>query len=267
MQAVLPMYDLPELRSATDGWWHGIAAHLRRIGLPDVPVALGRPRDYAASWLLPDLLLGQTCGYPLTHALAGKVRLVATPRYGAAGCLGSDYSSWIVVRDDDPALTPADLRGRLAAVNTPDSQSGMNALRDVFAPLAEGGRFFSAVVETGGHVASLEAVARGRADVAAIDCVTFALLERVRPAATRGIRKLAQTAAVPSLPYISSLRTGPQDLTRLREGLRDAAADPGLAGVRGDLLIEGFDVRPERDYDSILEMERRAGARAYATIG
>ena len=46
---------------------------------------------------------------------------------------------------------------------------------------ASGGRFFSRVVTSGSHPASVAAVARGEADVAAIDCVTYALLDRYLP--------------------------------------------------------------------------------------
>ena len=56
----------------------------------------------------------------------------------------------------------------------------MNALRAVIAPLAEGGRFFAEIIETGGHAASLDLVAAGGADVAAIDAVSLALFALYR---------------------------------------------------------------------------------------
>ena len=37
MIASLPMYDLPETRSATDALWAGIARHLRAEGVAEVP--------------------------------------------------------------------------------------------------------------------------------------------------------------------------------------------------------------------------------------
>ncbi len=68
-----------------------------RTVLPAVPAALERGRDRDEQWRSPDLLLSQTCGYPLTHALAGRVDLVATPCYGVRGCEGADYRSLVVV--------------------------------------------------------------------------------------------------------------------------------------------------------------------------
>ena len=82
---------------------------------------------------------------------------------------------------------------RVAAVNTPDSMSGMLALKLVFAPLAEQGRFFSRAVETGGHLASLAAVQSGDADVCAIDCVCVAMAKRYRPSALEGLVEIGRS--------------------------------------------------------------------------
>ena len=101
MRASLPMYDLPGLEAATDAWWAGLAAAFRAEGIRDVPARLTREADHAALWTAPDLLFSQSCGYPLTHALAGRVTLVATPIYHCAGCGGGSYRSEIVVRAGD----------------------------------------------------------------------------------------------------------------------------------------------------------------------
>ena len=120
MIASLPMYDWPELRQATGDWWGAIAD---RLGI-DVNLLHG-PEGIAA-WQSPDLLFSQTCGYPLTHALAGRVALVATPHYAADGCFGPNYCSIVFARREAPL--PA-FRGSIAAVNNPDSMSGMLALK------------------------------------------------------------------------------------------------------------------------------------------
>src|SRR3990172_9299482 len=119
--AGLPMYDLPEATAATDAWWVGLARAFRREGVRDVPDRLYRHGAPVEDWLAPDLLFSQTCGYPLTHALAGRVAPIATPGYAAPGCHGPDYCSLIVVRADDPAAELAELRGRTCAINNPES--------------------------------------------------------------------------------------------------------------------------------------------------
>jgi hypothetical protein len=95
--ASLPMYDLPALRQATDDWWSGLARALTAAGLEGVPKRLTREANSEELWCRPDLLISQTCGYPLTHALAGQVRLVATPAYHVEGCDGALYRSVFLV--------------------------------------------------------------------------------------------------------------------------------------------------------------------------
>src|SRR4051794_23404579 len=180
--AALPMYDLPELRSANDILWRSIAGHLRSGGLSGVPDALKRDEseDLDGLWRSPDLLLGQTCGYPLMTRLKGAVRVVALPHFGFSGCTGPLHRSVLIVPRASDAGSLADLRSTRCAVNGFDSNSGMNLLRAAVAPIAAGRPFFSAVLVTGAHVASLEAVAAGGADLAAIDCVTYGHLTRWR---------------------------------------------------------------------------------------
>jgi ABC-type phosphate/phosphonate transport system substrate-binding protein len=104
---------------------------------------------------------------------------------------------------------------------------------------------------TGAHVASMAAVAAGDADIAAIDCVTHALVQRHRPAALVGLRVVGTTALAPGLPYVT--RRGIDDATvaALRTALRDVIADPDLAEARAALLLDGIEILEEADYDAI----------------
>ncbi len=104
--AGLPMYDPPELHPIVDAWWSGIARALRAEGIPDVPDRLDRCLALDALWGAPDLLLTQTCGFPLFGSHANRLQYVATPRYAAPGCAGADYCSWIVVGASSPVAMP-----------------------------------------------------------------------------------------------------------------------------------------------------------------
>jgi ABC-type phosphate/phosphonate transport system substrate-binding protein len=264
--ASLPMYNPPEAAGASADLWRGLARHVRRAGLTDVPDELTVRPDLPGHWLSPDLLFSQTCGYPLTHALSGGVRLLATPCYDAPGCEGPSYCSILVVPAESPAVSPADLRGKRAAFNTSDSQSGMNALRAVIAPLAEGGRFFAETIETGGHAASLELVAAGGADVAAIDSVSLALFLLYRRPAMGRVRELCRSPAAPSLPFITAGGAGHERILRLRDALRAAMADPDLAGARQALLLRDIMLLPDSAYQPILEMEQTAQRQGYPIL-
>ncbi len=264
--ASLPMYDLPELRAATDAWWQGLARAFRREGIADVPDSLDRRDAYHDVWLARDLLFSQTCGYPLTHALAGRVTLVATPCCGAEGCEGPSYCSFVIVGANSAATAIGDLRGLRCAINSLDSQSGCNALRSLVATVAKGGRFFGSVAITGGHKASLALIASGRADVAAIDCVTHGLLARYRPQTLAGTRVLCRTASAPGLPYVTRAGADTDLVQRLRAGLERAFADHELAAARDALMLGNVATLSLSAYDRIRQMEDAAAATGYREV-
>lgn len=261
----LPMYDFPEVRASTDALWHGIAARLERSGVRDVPKQLTRDVEEAV-WCSGDLLLSQTCGYPLTHRLAGVVEVVATPAYSAEGCDGPEYCSLVVVSENNDAEDLAAMRGSVCAYNRRDSHSGYNALRAAIAPLAGGEAFFARTVESGAHADSIALVGRAHADVCAVDCVTHALIARYRPRLLDGTRVMCATARAPGLPYVTRAGAGRAQLERLRDALNSVFSDPALAEAREALLLTGYDVLDSDAYRRIDEMERSARAAGYSEI-
>lgn len=198
MIAALPMYDRPELTGATDRYWALIRDGLRQRGM-DAPEALRRgDTELMPHWLMPDLVLSQTCGFPYRARLHGKVRLVGTPDFGVEGCPPGYYRSVLIARADDPRLVLADFDGVAIAYNDGLSQSGWAAPQNQAAAL---GLRFPAGIMTGSHAASLVAVAEGRTDLAALDAVTFRLLSRSHPAVAL-VKVVAMTDPTPGLPYI-----------------------------------------------------------------
>ncbi len=264
--AALNMYDLPALRPAVEDLWAGLSIALTEAGIEGVPDKLTWDPPGEELWLAPDLLFAQTCGYPLTHALAGKVRLVAIPRYRLPDIEGPFYCSRIVVQEDSIATALEDLRGARAAYNGSDSQSGYSALRLALAPLAKDGRFLGASLESGAHLTSMAMVARGEADLCAIDGVLWELVAHHEPRRLEGLRVIASTEAAPNLPYITAGSADDDLVERVRDALASVMADPRLAAAQAALLIEGIDILPLGAYDRIMEMERRAAERGYATL-
>ncbi len=264
--ASLPMYDLPELQEATDEWWLGLAKAFRREGIKDVPAGLHRSGNYRDAWIHPGLLFSQTCGYPLTQELQGKVTLVATPSYAAAGCSGSSYCSTVLVHSDSQARRPADLRGKRCAVSSANSHSGYNALRALMAPVAREKPFFGNVEVSGSHLNSIAMICAGDADVAAVDCVTYALLARYRRQALCGTKVLCHTRSAPGLPYVTGPSAGVDRVQRMQRGLAAACTDPELAACREALLITGTTNLSIDDYDDIPQMERDAVSLGYDII-
>ncbi len=260
------MYDLPPLQPVTDEFWSAIAQRLRATGIADVPSTLTRDLGHLETWRDPRLLFGQACQYPLARAWHDAVRLLAIPAYAAPGCEGSRYRSAIIVKAKDPARRLEDLRGRRCAVNERDSNSGSNLLRAAIAPLAARGRFFASVALTGGHLASVRAVAQGSADVAAIDCVSYAHIERFDPGLTAGLRILDWTPSSPGLPYVTARASDASTVAALRVALVAVQADPALARVRDALLLSGIDFAVDEDYVEVRQLERDALERGYPEL-
>lgn len=267
MQISLPMYDLPCVKAATDAWGKGLARALAHEGVADTTISLTRGRSVEELWRSPDLLLSQTCGYPLLTEFSADLSLLLTPVYRVPGCDGSAYRSVIVVHEENTVESLKDLRGARCVINNAHSQSGMNVLRREVAPLAKDGRFFSEVIVSGKHPDSIKMIAARGADVAAIDCVTFGLMAVHDPGSVMAVRVLAETRSAPSLPYVTRQDASSDLLQRLRVALHEAAGNPDLATARSDLMLDYFDARPLGDYSVMIDMEMEAGSMGYPVLG
>ncbi len=238
------MYDWPEIASATDAFW---AALSRKLG---VTCWLDRGPDHSAAWRKSDLIFSQTCGYPFTHEFRGKLHYVATPHYEADGCDGPNYCSIVFAREPGRI---ADFRGAVAAINTPESMSGMLAMKLVTAPFRDGlAPFFSREIMTGGHAASMNSVRDGTADICAIDCVTVALARKHRPHLLQDLHEITRSPSVPGLPFV----TVAAEREVVQAALRDVFDTAELDKVRRALLLTGCSVLADDSYDVIPKLER-----------
>lgn len=177
--------------------------------------------DLHTLWRHPALLLAQTCWGPMEFGLAEHVRVVGQPDYSAfEGGTGVFYSSAILMRRrdaglprdaaaplDGSALIPIErIEGARLAYNSVDSMSGLIALtRDLEERHSLMG-FFSGMVETGGHRASIAAVAEGSADICAVDCRSWAMAKRYE-SRSECLAVVGWTRRRKGLPFISSLRS------------------------------------------------------------
>lgn len=258
--ASLGMYDHPAQRAANDRLWAWIAARLRAEGVADVPPGLERDRTPDRLWPDPALLFGQACGYPLARFHKEHLRVLAVPRYGAPHCEGTRHCSVIVARTGDARTALEDFRGAVAAINEPASNTGTNLLRHTIAEQCGPGPFFSGFVRTGGHVASMRAVAAGEAALAAIDAVTFAAAEASYPGLPEALRVIAVSRKVPALPFVTAQATPEPTAQLVQDALLAAMAAPELEEARAALLLLGAEVIAASAYDEVLELEREADA-------
>lgn len=247
----MPWYDLDEVRDDTDALWREIRRQFCELGLPDVPHSLNRKISYERQWTSEKFYFGQACGYDVRIAYADQLQIVATPNYSAPGCRASEYSSFVVVRDDASYRSIEDLRGARCVINTPTSHSGMNVLRALVAPLHSDGSFFGSVQMSGAHEQSLRMIQSGEVDVAAIDCVTFALLAKYRPHELERCEILHRTQHVPAPPFVTSAKTPAEIVKTMRHGLKLALQSPRVVDVKQRLLLDGIEILSAEQYKPI----------------
>lgn len=240
MLAALPMYDWPETRTGTDAWWRrfrdlvGDAAPL--------PEALSRPADEAALhalWRDPELIFAQTCWGPLKAGLLDHITVLAQPDFSPVeGGRGPWYRSAVIARRGEAATIPegpesrlpvAAMAGTRLAYNGPGSLSGYLALAEDLAPETPENLFAEQIL-TGGHRASVASVAEGRADYAAIDCLSWSLALAHEPGA-RDLVTVGWTGERPGLPYICARGVEETTVRALRAALYRMGCHP-VTGTR-----------------------------------
>lgn len=255
----LLMYTAPEpIRLANERWISRILEHLGHSRLNAASMSLPE------LWLSPDLLLTQTCGYPLMTLLRDQVRIVGRPRYELPDATAGNHCSLILSRADDSRETLADFRGSRGVINSDDSNSGMNLLRQRLAPLHRDGQFFATVGISGAHRESLRWLREARADLAAIDSVTYACLAQHAPQEVSGLRVVARSAFSPTLPFITAATATNEQIEQLRRVMNQALRElPDVAQILG--LPEVLPAS-ESDYQILLDYQREAEELGYGRL-
>ncbi len=232
MIASLAMYDRAEVQPANDRLWAQIRDGVRSAGKA-APDALTRGENaYWPAWTAPDLILSQTCGFPYRARLHDAVTLIGTPDYGVEGCAPGYYRSVFVARRDDRRSEITAFDGAALAFNEDMSQSGWAAPQNY---AATHGLTLRPHLRSGGHINSARAVAEGRAEIAALDAVTWAMIQRYDSFAT-ALKVVGQTDPTPGLPYISA---NGADSALLFQIVSDAVANLP-AQDRQALCVRGF---------------------------
>lgn len=200
-------------------------------------------------WTSPNLVIGQTCGWPY----ANHLREIAVPfarfDFGLNRCPAGTYQSVFIGQDVTDAAYLKDA-GTLAlcpsvAINGEDSQSGFHVFSEVSKKAAAETIDPEQRVLTGAHRNSIKAVAEGRAHIAAIDAVAFALAKKYDPQIVDMVQIIGRSEPKPGLPLITS-----HQLAGQKDELLDAviAAHARLSqDERNSLMIH--DVLPAKASD------------------
>jgi ABC-type phosphate/phosphonate transport system substrate-binding protein len=245
MIASLPMYDRPETAATNDKLW---ALVRERLGFG--PETLNRDGDIWDHWQSPDLVLSQTCGMPYRTGLHGKVAIVGTPDHGLQGLAAGYYRSVLVAHKDDRRNEFSAFQGATLAYNGTTSQSGwaapLNHAADLGIKLAIGPK-------TGAHAHSARAVAERRAEIAALDMVSWEMLRRW-DGFSQDLKIVGVTPETPALPFITALTN---DAGQIRRALEGAIAALSVED-RTLICLQGVTWIAPQDYLAVPNPEVRA---------
>lgn len=196
------MYDFGAAQPHWTYIWEKTRDHLRADGI-DAPQKLTRSADPWLDWRDPQLLLSQTCGLPFRTDLHDTLTLVGAPVWSVpdtAEIAPGRYHSVILKRADDARQDISAFEGARLAYNDPLSQSGWGLMHQL---CLSKDISFSACLRTGSHHASAVALAQGRADIAAVDVVSWAHVQRVEPCCST-LSILTRTTDSPALPFVTA---------------------------------------------------------------
>ena len=261
------MYSVNE--AAAEAWRSLLSWVVARAEVEVAVIDYPAPQPLPALWAREDLGCAFMCGYPISQSAAPPAVLAAPIPSPAKYGRRPEYWSYLVARRDGPVQTLADAFGKRLAYTTPDSQSGYQAPRALFAPYVRerGATLFAAVVGpliTPRRV--VDAVLAGDADLGPVDSYAFDLMRLHEPSRVEPLAVIAATAPTPIPPLVGAPALPVAEATRLTRALLSVGEARELASVRDALLLRGFASASVADYAVLRETALAADANGYARL-
>lgn len=249
--------------AAKQAWKEVLGWALERAELPWQVIDHDAPAPLSALWARADLGCALMCGLPYSRrdprpALIAA-HVPAPARYGGRPVYFTD----IAVRADAPYRSLEETFGGVIGYTLEDSLSGCVALRAHLLPYRAGHGRALYREALGGLLNArrvIEALREGRIDVGPLDSYFHDLLRAGEPGLAAQVRVIATTRAMPIPPLVATAPLARHERDRLRAALADVAAAPDLSAQRAVLLLGGFAMAREADYnalDEVVEASRR----------
>lgn len=181
----------------------------------------------------------------------GYLELLAAPVVDGAML----YQSLLIVPAASPVQDLEGLRGRRFAFTDPLSNSGRLYIEYLLATRGEAPEsFFGATIFTYSHDNSIQAVANGVVDGAAVDSLVYSALQEQDPTLMERVRVIHRSPPFGIPPVVIHPELDPQLKRALQRALLDLATDQNAAQILNRLGVDGFAaVEPDR-YDEIRQM-------------
>jgi phosphonate transport system substrate-binding protein len=225
----------------------------RRLG---VPIRAVDKNDYAEiNFLLRDgtVDFAFVCSGPYVdgHDSFGLKLLAAPQAHG-----GTVYHSYIIVPSDSPARSLDDLRGKRFAFTDPLSNTGCLVPTYMLARRgSKPGSFFAETSYTRAHDRSIQAVAEGLVDGAAVDSLIWEYYTRLDPRLTERTRVIERSPPYAIPPVVVRPDLDPAVQKRIKDVLLAAHEDPEGAAILAKMQIDRFVDIDDAAFASIRDMK------------
>jgi len=201
--------------------------------------------------------------YPLLRGAGSPVELLpAAPVFSEPRAAGRPvYFSDVIVAQGHPASRFEELAGSVWAYNDSRSRSGW---QNMVARLGEIGHaggpetFFRSLIHSGSHLASLERVAEGAADAAAIDSNTLWPARRRDPKLAARLRTIESWGPMPIQPVLAHAALGETRRRAIARALLELESDEAVRFALAEFGVARFAAVEEDSYASPIQ---ESGAR------
>ncbi len=194
------------------------------------------------------------CGGPYVdgHKDFGMELLVAPKAYGE-----TVYYSYIIVPKESDVKSFDDLRGKRFAFTDPLSNSGKLVPTYMLAKMNETpDSFFKSYDFTYAHDKSIQAVAEGLVDAAAVDSLIWEYTNRVDPEHTSRTRIIKKSPPFGIPPVVIRKELAPEIKEKLRTILLTVHEDVKGREILKGMMVDRFVTIENSSYDSIREMKQ-----------
>ena len=198
--------------------------------------------------------LSHICGFPLVQQYAGQLEPLCAPHFDIEGVNKAEYFSYFMVRKTMPTNSIGESKGFIAAVNSMNSNSGMNVLRHEIEKINKLGsieQFFKELIISGSHSNSLNYLIDEKADIASIDAASYYYLQRNNPELNSQLKIIGRSVKTLSPPFVTHSNKPLCDSKDLTEALNNSLLE--LPSNHQEILnIKKFVNVSFSDYETLL---------------
>jgi phosphonate transport system substrate-binding protein len=227
----------------------------KKMGTPVTIVDRGTYQEFNDLLASGGLDIAFVCGGPYVEGHEDfHLELLVVPETPAGE---SVYYSYLIVPQTSQAKSFEDLRGHRFAFTDPQSNTGRLVPTYMLSRLGENPvEFFSEVIYTYAHDKSIQAVASGRVDGAAVDSLIYNYMLGTNPEVVKKTRILtiSDPYGIPPVVVRPYLQKAVRD--RLQTTLLEMHADPEGQNILEGMAIKRFVSSSDAAYDGIREIEQ-----------